>query len=133
MRRAQTTSRPRSDPPQAQRPNTGVRESCSARKARRADCEWPRRSLQTGVPNRASSLPCHPAEANDGFERTVGLQDREEHLVRTLIPRRPVTQHEAAKIERRPANGGEKLFARRLALDALERLDHEPAGQIAFQ
>src|SRR5579863_5270572 len=83
---------------------------------------------------RASSLPRHHLDqARDRFERSIGLQDREEDLVRALISGRPIFQRDAAEIERRTINGVEKLFPRRFAIHALERFDHEPSDQITFQ
>ena len=52
---------------------------------------------------RASSLPrCHLDQAHDRFERSIGLQDREEDLIRALIAGRPIFQRDAAEIERSP-------------------------------
>src|ERR1700733_13227703 len=79
------------------------------------------------------SLTCHPGEAIDGLERAVGLQDREEHMIGALILSRPIGQLDATEVERLSRNGIEQLFPCRLAIDPLQRLDQNPADQIAFE
>ena len=60
-------------------------------------------------------MPRHPDKANDGFERSISLQDREEYLVGALVLRRPVAQRDAAKVERRAGDRIKQLFTRRIA------------------
>jgi hypothetical protein len=58
------------------------------------------------VKQQIRSLPgCHLDQAHNRFERSVGLQDREEHLIRALIASRSILQYDAAEIEWRPING----------------------------
>ena len=74
---------------------------------------------------RASSLPCRLDQAHERFERPVGLHDREEGLVRALVLIRSIAQHYTAEIERSRVDGAQQLFARRIAVHAPERFDHE--------
>src|SRR5580692_5561455 len=58
------------------------------------------------VKQRIRSLPgCHLDQAHNRFEHSVGLQDREEHLIRALIASRSILEYDAAEIEWRPING----------------------------
>src|SRR6202043_2348032 len=80
-----------------------------------------------------NSLPPQLGEPRHRLKRAVGLQDGEEDLIRALVLGRPVTERDAAHVKRRCCYGVEQRFARRLALDALERVDHEAADHIAFE
>src|SRR5580692_6765527 len=79
------------------------------------------------------SLPRHPDQPNDRLERSIGLQDREEHLIRALVLGRPIAERNTAEIEWSRGDGVEQFLTRGFAVYAFKRLDHESADEIAFQ
>ena len=73
-------------------------------------------------------------QARDGLERTIGLQDRKEHLVHALVLRWTIGELDAAEVEGAGFDDGvEQRLARRLAGDAFERLNDQAADEIALQ
>src|SRR6185437_9832934 len=62
----------------------------------------------------------------DWLERPIRLQNREIDAIRPLIFRRAEGERHSPEIERRAGDGVDERLARRLAFDALQRLDREP-------
>src|ERR1700676_3403607 len=91
------------------------------------------KNLTARMQDARHSLYRHLGEPRHRLERAVGLQDGEKDLIRALVLGRPVTERDAAHVEWRCCYGVEQRFARRLALDALEGVDHEAADHIAFE